>query len=204
MYLHQWRRCDVRGAGCQDVGGADGETYTLGGADVGHTIRLLVRATGTFGTGTAESDPSALVAPASAPAPPPAGRKGPAPRPPKAPRPRRLSPFPRIVVAGMVVGSGTVVTEVSVRGPRGVSIAVSCRGRGCPFRRRSFRMRGRTLRIRALQRRYRGSTALEFRVTKRGAIGKYARIRLRRGGVPKRVDRCLYPGSSRPRRCPRT
>jgi hypothetical protein len=43
---------------------------------------------------------------------------------------------------------------------------------------------------------------IQIYVTKRGAIGKYTRVRIRRGRPPSRVDRCLLPGSTRPARCP--
>jgi hypothetical protein len=39
-------------------------------------------------------------------------------------------------------------------------------------------------------------------VTRRGFIGKQTTLLLRRGKPPARKDECLYPGASRPRRCP--
>ena len=38
-------------------------------------------------------------------------------------------------------------------------------------------------------------------VTKAGTIGKYTSIKIRGGKPPKRVDRCLMPGSTKPAQC---
>ena len=46
-----------------------------------------------------------------------------------------------------------------------------------------------------------GGTRLEIRVTRAGFVGKHTLIHIRRGKPPSRRDRCLYPGSSAPRRC---
>jgi hypothetical protein len=54
-FTYQWRRCNDAGADCSDVGGATGQTYALGSADVGKRIRVLVTAHGD-GTGNELSD----------------------------------------------------------------------------------------------------------------------------------------------------
>ena len=41
----QWRRCDATGANCKAIAGATGASYTLGAADVGHTIVVAETAT---------------------------------------------------------------------------------------------------------------------------------------------------------------
>ena len=64
-------------------------------------------------------------------------------------------------------------------------------------------MRRRRLRIRALERAYRAGASISFRITRRGYVGKYTRVRIRAGRVPARMDRCLVPGKRRPRRCGR-
>ena len=38
-------------------------------------------------------------------------------------------------------------------------------------------------------------------VTKAGTIGKFTSITIRGGKPPKRVDRCLMPGSMKPSQC---
>jgi hypothetical protein len=58
------------------------------------------------------------------------------------------------------------------------------------------------VRVRALQRSYRPGATIEIRVTQPRTIGKYTRIKTRRGKAPLRIDRCLMPGSTKPVRCP--
>jgi len=57
----QWRRCDSAGASCVEIAAATVTTYTLTGADVGHTIRVRETATNAYGTGSAESAATAVV-----------------------------------------------------------------------------------------------------------------------------------------------
>ncbi|MEA2475147.1 MAG: large repetitive protein, partial [Thermoleophilaceae bacterium] len=59
-FTRQWQRCDSGGANCLGVGTAS--TYTLGGADVGSTIRVVVTGTNGAGNSSATSDPTAVVA----------------------------------------------------------------------------------------------------------------------------------------------
>jgi hypothetical protein len=51
-FAYQWQDCDSGGAGCANVGGATGQTYTLQAADVGHTVRALVTASNAAGPST--------------------------------------------------------------------------------------------------------------------------------------------------------
>jgi hypothetical protein len=55
--------------------------------------------------------------------------------------------------------------------------------------------------VRSLERRLRAGVQLVITVTKSTQIGKYVLFRVRAGRPPTRIDRCLLPGSSRPRRC---
>lgn len=48
----------------------------------------------------------------------------------------------------------------------------------------------------------RPGAVVRISITKRGAIGKYTRLRIRKGRPPSRIDRCLLPGGTRPVRCP--
>jgi hypothetical protein len=59
-YAYQWQRCD---AACVDVG--TGPSYTLGGADVGSTLQVVVTATNAGGSATAQSAQTTRVAPAA-------------------------------------------------------------------------------------------------------------------------------------------
>jgi hypothetical protein len=63
-YTYQWNRCDQTGGGCAAIAGATGTTYNLTSSDVSHTIRTHVTATNSHGSSSADTDPSALVAPA--------------------------------------------------------------------------------------------------------------------------------------------
>ena len=56
-YSYQWQRCNPNGSACADIGGAVANTYVLGSADVGNTVRAVVTATDTPGPPT--SAPSA-------------------------------------------------------------------------------------------------------------------------------------------------
>jgi hypothetical protein len=55
-YSYQWQRCNTMGSDCSNVSGATHSTYSLGSGDVGHTLRVVVKATNAGGTGSADSD----------------------------------------------------------------------------------------------------------------------------------------------------
>jgi Tol biopolymer transport system component len=61
-FRYQWRRCDSSGASCSDISGATLTTYVASGADIGRRLRVVVTATNSFGTATATSEPSEVVA----------------------------------------------------------------------------------------------------------------------------------------------
>jgi concanavalin A-like lectin/glucanase superfamily protein len=60
-YAFRWRRCDSTGAGCGDIAGATSATYTVGGADVGGTLRVVVTASNSAGSANATSSATAIV-----------------------------------------------------------------------------------------------------------------------------------------------
>jgi hypothetical protein len=103
-----------------------------------------------------------------------------------------------------VIGGRVLVSLLRVsRAPRGSIVTVTCKGRSCPFRRARRKVgRRRTLRIRGLERRLRSGTVIVIIVRKGNAIGKYTRLRIRRGAPPARIDRCIRPGARRPSACP--
>jgi len=61
-YTYQWRRCDSSGASCVDIAGATASTYTLAGADAFSTIRVVVTAANSYGSASATSAQTAVVA----------------------------------------------------------------------------------------------------------------------------------------------
>ena len=58
---YQWMRCTIS---CQPISGANGATYLLTSSDVAYRLKLLVTASNAAGAATAESDETAIVAPA--------------------------------------------------------------------------------------------------------------------------------------------
>lgn len=102
-----------------------------------------------------------------------------------------LSPFPIVRMSGRILSNGVRVDLLSVRGPRGSKITVTCRGpgRSCPRRRTTTTTRG-TTRIRSFERRLRSGTVLRIFVTKAGFVGKYTRFTIRKRKAPLRSDAC--------------
>lgn len=214
-YLRQWQRCIAPdGLNCENIAAETGASYTLAAADVNKYVRVVIFAEG-LGFGLGASTPLGPIvrppAPIDPEVPPEPDGDTDDPEQPGADPPRKLRPFPRVIVAGRVIRRLTVVSGLVIRGgPRRATVTVRCRGsrgrrRGCPLRRR---FRGRlsrrgTMRLRRFQRVYRPGNVIDIRITQRGAIGKFTRLKVRRRGVPARRDLCIVPGSSRPRRCPR-
>jgi hypothetical protein len=60
-FSYQWRRCDNTGANCTNISGQTSATYTLGSADVGSTIRVVVTAANSAGSTPATSNATAVV-----------------------------------------------------------------------------------------------------------------------------------------------
>ncbi len=58
----QWRRCDSSGGNCTDIAGASLTTYTPTGADIGSRLRVAVTQTNVFGSATAVSNATAVLA----------------------------------------------------------------------------------------------------------------------------------------------
>jgi hypothetical protein len=189
---YQWIRCDAAGTTCSNLPGAVGPNYRVLAADRGATLRVAITARNSRPrSGEAVSAPTLPVA--AEPAAKKAPRRG----------LRLLSPFPRIVIAGVITRGSAQLTEFTIRGPRGALVRVRCRGRHCPFKTRRLVMRGSRVRVRSLERVWRAGPLLEVTVTRPGFIGKFSRFRFRAGNAPRRQDLCIAPGAKKPRRCPR-
>ena len=221
---YDWLRCDGAGVNCLPVAGSCERNYTVRDADLAHTLRarLTVNEPGQPRT-FAVSPPTAvvLIKPYSIPTPGDAGttcvevtptgpgegtftsggQTGPGTTPAPDTSLAFIDPFPVVRIAGRFKGRRTKLTRVTVTAPRGTRIRVACKGRGCPYRRKAIAVR--LVRVRALQRTYRPRATIEIRVTQPRRIGKYTRLRTRRGKAPVRLDRCLMPGKTRPVKCPK-
>lgn len=115
---------------------------------------------------------------------------------------RTMLPYPIIRIVGEVSGSRTRVRRLQARVPSGTTVHVFCRGRGCPFRTRSYTTdRAQTLTISALEHRYGAGSVIEVFVTAPERIGKYTRFVARRGKAPRRTDRCVRGDRLRAVRC---
>jgi hypothetical protein len=114
-----------------------------------------------------------------------------------------LSPFPVVRIVGSFGTPGIRIEQLVITAPNGARIEVQCRGRGCPFKKLVRKARPQTVRVRRFARRIlRPGSVVQVWITRPGEIGKYTRLRIRKGHRPTRVDRCLMPGSMRPARCP--
>jgi hypothetical protein len=109
-----------------------------------------------------------------------------------------------VAIGGRILGGGVRVSQLRIsRAPRGAIVTVTCKGRSCPFRRARRRIRRRSgLRIRSLEKGLGRGTVIVIVVRKGNTIGKYTRLRIRKGAPPARIDRCIRPGARRPSACP--
>jgi len=116
---------------------------------------------------------------------------------------RYMRPVPIVRIRGWLTATGVRVTLLTVRATRGARIRVRCARGSCP--RHRWARTSMLVHVAPFERRrLRAGTRLTITVSKRGFLGKYTRIVLRRGRPPTRRDACLHPGSLRPRACPRS
>jgi hypothetical protein len=128
------------------------------------------------------------------------------------PPPPVLTPYPVVQMTGKVTRRGTRVLRFTTEAPAGSTVAVRCRGRGCPARRLSHTASldfdatangSKVIRFRRLEHRLlRKGVVLKVFVTKPGTIGKYVRFKIRGRRVPLRTDGCVMFGSTAPVTCP--
>jgi hypothetical protein len=62
-YAYQWEDCNAAGASCSEISGAISASRKLAASDVGHTLRVVVKATNAGGTGKATSAATSTVVP---------------------------------------------------------------------------------------------------------------------------------------------
>jgi PKD repeat protein len=117
--------------------------------------------------------------------------------------PLLMNPFPVIRFAGTVTARGARVRTLEVRAPRRSKITVRCAGKTCPAKRFTKTSTTRRVRFKRMARFLKAGTVVTVAVRKGNQIGKHTRWLVRGGQIPKRKDLCLYPGRSKPARCPR-
>lgn len=66
-HSYQWQRCNESGGECANISGATSHSYTLGSSDTGKKIRILVTASNSAGSATADSSPTAVITLPAAP-----------------------------------------------------------------------------------------------------------------------------------------
>jgi len=218
---YDWLRCNTSGSNCQGISGACGPRYTVRLADDGSTLRVRLTATEGGQADQADSPPTGVVAHDNYFIPPvtepdtcakvtttgpgqgtfSSGTQVGAGSEPAADTSLPfIDPFPVVRIAGRFKGKRTTFTRVSVKAPKGTRIRFNCKGRGCPYKRKS--LVAKLITVRSLQRTYRPKATIEVRITKPKRIGKYTRVRTRKGKAPLRIDRCLMPGKRKPVKCP--
>jgi hypothetical protein len=106
VYSYQWEICEARGAGCVDVEGANEGSYTLGSADVGKTLRVLVMAANAGGAASASSPPTGVIEEPSLSPPPQEVEEEPSTPPPAAPENKSLPTISGTTVLGHVLSAG--------------------------------------------------------------------------------------------------
>lgn len=127
-YGYQWLRCDAHGGACGGISGATAGEYDVKSNDVGHTLRVRVKATNSAGSTNDTSAPTAVVTAAAPPPAPtgcPSGSGG--------VNVSQLSPPARLTIDGMQAspstlgrdpGTVTMRFHVSACGGRAVSGAL--------------------------------------------------------------------------------
>jgi hypothetical protein len=214
-----WQRCVKTTGTCTAIAGSVKARYIVSDADLGAYLRVRLKVANSAGSVTAQSKPTALILGAPVPTPTPTPEPTPEPTPTATPTPvptpvatpapvvtaaaplvpLAFDPFPVVRIRGQLTRTGARVTLLSVRAPGDAWVDVDCTGKDCPAR--HYRSAGGEHRLRKFERTLRAGTRLEVRVTKPGYIGKFTEFVIRRHAEPKRSDRCLAPGATRPVAC---
>jgi hypothetical protein len=99
----------------------------------------------------------------------------------------------------------TVIFQFDVKDiPAGGKVSMRCKGKGCPFKRRTVEPKGSTAKLgkHFKDARLKPGTTLEVRVTAPGMVGKVVRYTFRsKRRLPSSTRRCLAPGATKPSRC---
>jgi hypothetical protein len=175
---------------CIPIAGTTGLSYAPVAEDVGYTLRIFLSVSNGSGDASGLSTPTSAVRAPVLPAVLPAVSTP----------PRLLYPFPVVRIRGRMTARGARITLLTVHAPLGARVRVSCSGTGCPVKR--WAHTAALTRVRAFEHVLAAGVRLTVTVTGSGRIGKHTVILIRRSRAPLRRDRCLFPGSARPTRCP--
>jgi PKD repeat protein len=104
-------------------------------------------------------------------------------------------------IKGSVTGQFTRVKRLVVRSPRGTTVKVRCKGKGCP-KPATKRSKGRAIRFKKFEKQLRAGTKVIVSASKTGFIGRHRTYVMRSGKEPKEVKRCLFPGVAKATKCP--
>ena len=117
---------------------------------------------------------------------------------------RLLSPPPVFRIAGDAFRRRTRIRLLTVsEAPVCSRVEAICTGRGCKRKRVTRVLGPEILRIRAWdKRRLAVGAVLQVRVTKGDRIGRQTRIKMLSRKLPRRSNRCLFPGATTATRCP--
>jgi hypothetical protein len=116
---------------------------------------------------------------------------------------RLLNPIIRL--RGAIVSGRTRISLLQVYGvPRGAKVRARCRGGGCPkgLVVSTARTSGRSIRLRAFERRLSPGATIEVFVTQSGRLGKYTSWRIMRTKAPIRTDKCIRSYGGKTSTCP--
>ncbi len=120
-----------------------------------------------------------------------------------------IAPFPVVRIAGTDSSHAVHLRLLSVLAPLGSEVTVFCHGTGCPGPVRRFRATAPTGKpglalvvLKRYERTWHAGAVLQIEVAKAGQFGKYTRLEIRNGQLPKRVDECLAPKGDSPVACP--
>jgi PKD repeat protein len=96
---------------------------------------------------------------------------------------------------------GARITRLQVRTVRGAAVRVSCKGKGCSTRSQRLTARSSVLRLKRFERSFAAGARIEVFVTKRGSVGRYLRVLIRKGAAPRLTSLCLASNGRSTRTC---
>jgi PKD repeat protein len=108
-----------------------------------------------------------------------------------------------VQIAGRTTKRGAKLSLLRVRLPVGAVIKVKCKGsKACPYKSKRIKAKRTKVRLKLFERSLPAGTKIVITTTLDGFIGKHVVFKIRKNKAPKRTDRCLQPGETRPTACP--